>query len=264
MKYFVICVCICAPWLVWGETIRTYTTDLELDRNGSLSVRETIVFYSTSESEMIFNRHIPIRFQDQGNELGRQKIQIVNPTATWNRSNQLITVSEDERSVDLIIGDPLQELSAGKQEIVISYTVLGALRHGTQNSQIVWEAVSGQEYDEIQQFAASINTPIEYPIDQASCYWETLFNTHKCSIDSRIEGKSIAYFAHTNVDHNHGVTITVDFERGLQGEVFLARFTTAEWALIVLGIITVIVGLIVLVFVVRRKTAKTRKQNRNN
>lgn len=246
---------ILVPIGVWGQTVSSYTTDLELRKDGSIFVQEYIVYDGVAGDSPIFVRRIPLRLP--GKNLGdRQQLEVTDISARWNNSGQLVSTNINGRALEIRVGDELAVLEPGQQEIELSYVVLGALLHNKEASQIVWQAVSGQEYDAVEQFAASVHTPKEYTIESLSCYWESLLRNHVCNISPRLEGHNIAYYAHLGLGGGNPIVITTEFTQGLRGHVFLAGLEWWQWLMAVMVLCAGILLILLCVWTYKGRQSK--------
>lgn len=232
------------PCSVMAYYIDSYTVDMYLSEAGSVQVQETIVFDAVEGDPVQFERNIPVRFALDDGLFGDQKIVISSPQATWNNSGEQVVLATSERSARITVGDGFSETVAGEQTLELTYEVEGALIHEQEKTTLEWEALNSTDYEGVGLFAGSIHTPREYPVHTLSCETSELLGSASCSVLPRIEGTRIAYFAHQSLEGGESVHIGVDFEQGIQGQVFVASLTWWEWLLIILG------GLLLFVLVV--------------
>lgn len=203
---FILFFILLAASVLAAETINSFTGKIQINKDGTIKVVETIIYdFGESESRGIF-REIPYIYKNQDGkefELGFN----VEMVTDENGDEYVYKVSKDGQNLVIRIGKE-DVFITGIHTYVVTYTVSGAIRYFTDHDELYWN-VTGNNW----------NVPIE-----KSNHRITLnFNNNKrpqadcfddCNIDI-IDNSNINITATRSFAPGEGLTFAVSFPKNL-------------------------------------------------
>lgn len=199
------------------EQIRTYAVDVVIKIDGSMSVREQIV-YDFPEARHGIYRYIPyVKTNEEGKRL-KLTFENIQVTDEKNKPYQFTTdyVVDD---VVLKIGDPDRTI-IGEQVYIISYDIKGGLTYFPSHDELYWNAVGLQWKIPTLSTQATITLPQEV-VDkdiQSRCFIGAFESTEKLCRTS-IKGSVVTFTATRSLAAYEGMTIVVGFPKGVVKEL---------------------------------------------
>jgi len=162
-----------------GEQITDYAVVMELQRDGTMQVTETIAYDftdSASDKHGII-REIPTEFNTDNNAEIRvyplSNIEVSSPTgapADFDESN-------NDHATELKIGDADKTVS-GQQTYEISYDVKGVLNGFDDHQELYWNAIGDEWNVPIAKATATVRGPAA--IDKTACFRGDQGSTDTC------------------------------------------------------------------------------------
>lgn len=197
---------------VIGERIKNFNTNITINANGSIDVREAIDYYFDSERHGIY-RYIPFTlyndrtrydmeftFSDVVNEKGEKyKADIYKSGENWV----------------LKIGDPDKTIT-GDQTYIISYTVKGALRYFGTHDELYWN-VTGNGWDvPIVKTVTNIKLPsqVEEEKTEIRCFTGA-YSSNETNCTGSTNGKIVTFETTKFLNPYEGLTIAYAFPKGV-------------------------------------------------
>lgn len=199
------------------EQIRSYETDAVIQKDGSVSFTERIVYDFPDARHGIF-RYIPyIKTNDAGKRL---KLVFKNIHVTDEQKNPY-TFTTDYVDDDLVlkIGDPDITIT-GEHTYVISYDAVGALTYFSEHDELYWNVVGSQWKIPSLNSVATITLPqgIAKKDIHTDCFVGTVGSTLKfCT--AVVNGSTIVFQATRPLAAYEAMTIVVGFPKGNVAEV---------------------------------------------
>lgn len=242
MKQILGCVCLglLIPYSAWASSIKGYYVDIQLNQDSTINVTEKVIYDFGEKTISGITRDIPLRFRPDS-QANKQMMRVFDVSAKRNSIEEPTKFTNSNRIAHIKIGDGSASIS-GVQQYEISYTVRGALRYFDDYDELVWQAVSDDFHEPIEQFAASIRVPKQYRLSFADCTLVGKKSVGPCTTTSRIKGGYIAYYMHNNMLPNQTIDIRARLDLGLQVEKILFRMTWWEWILVVIGYVVFTTG----------------------
>lgn len=159
------CLHITALQILAAESAVLFSSDITINQNTSLSIKETIQFQTSEEKHGIY-RYIPRRYEVDGLNY-QTKISRISVTDEKGRNYQVDqTMSGD--NLTLKIGDPDQTFS-GRKTYVITYQVDDALKRYADHDELYWD-ITGEGWNfPIEKTIATIHSD-QAQINRVACY----------------------------------------------------------------------------------------------
>ena len=200
-------VCLFLPLTTHAWQIADFNSAVTIQKDGSVSVKETIaVDFGTEEKHGIF-RDIPIVYENSPKNV---YIRISNISVTQDGSDAITDTNREGHNLNIRIGDADQTIT-GKHTYTISYLVEGVLRSFDTYDELYWN-VTGNGWDApIARASASVSIPAS--ILKQSCYKGAYGATDLCDT-SNVTDK-VATFTAKNLASYEGLTVAVGFSPGV-------------------------------------------------
>ncbi|MFI5046418.1 MAG: DUF2207 domain-containing protein [Acidimicrobiia bacterium] len=244
-----------------SERITKYDTDLTVEADGGLFVRETIGYDFGSTPRHGIIRTIPVRvdYPPKANHDRVYPVDVLGVTATGGASADY-EVSEDGNDLRIRVGNPDRTIT-GAHSYEITYRVRGALNAFDDHDELVWNVVGTDWPVMVESATATVHAP--EPITTVNCSSGLYGSFAPCG--SAVADGSTATFAapRFGLGPYQGMTVTVGLPKGavpepvplLEERFNLAsafRLTTATTS-ISGGLLVVLVGgVLALVFFLGR------------
>ena len=129
---------------ITGEHIKSFQSEITLNKDGTIDVKESIIYDFSTLSKHGIYRDIPfIKTNEDGKkfELGLDNFSVTNENG---RSYKFVKSWIDEKILRLKIGDADRYVT-GEHQYVISYKVSGALTYYSDHDELYWN-VNGNEW----------------------------------------------------------------------------------------------------------------------
>jgi uncharacterized membrane protein len=155
---------------VWAEEIRNFKVDIVINKNGTIDVKETIVYDFGHLYRHGIYREIPfIKTNKEGKKfkLDFSQFSVVDENQKPYRFQKILA---DEK-IRLKIGDPQKTIS-GVHTYIISYKVAGALTYFSDHDELYWNATGNDWLVSIKEAVVEVELPEKIDESQlkASCY----------------------------------------------------------------------------------------------
>ena len=175
VSVFVVCCSLffAAPSFAFAdERIDTFTTHIQLNKNGSADVQEEIVFdFGTDQRHGIY-REIPLIYTPSGSTK-EARIQISSVAVSDGHGKLRQTAYQGNgNTVKLTIGDA-DTLVTGPQLYVIHYTVWGAFVDHLDRDEFYWNVTGDRWRESIGHVRAEIVLPVPLPKESVPAYCYT-------------------------------------------------------------------------------------------
>ncbi len=191
-----------------GWVIERFASDMAIEQQGSVLVRETIrVDFGSLEKHGIY-RDVPIAYRgDSGNTIYTDVSEV---DVMQDGVPAEVSVTHTDANMRIRIGDPDRTIS-GAHEYAISYRVAGVLRNAGAVDELYWN-VTGNEWEApIEEVEAIVRVPAT--ILQTACYSGAQGATGSCG-DSDIKN-DMPRFLGGPFAPGEGMTIAVGYEAGI-------------------------------------------------
>lgn len=198
-----------------GEHIKSFKSDILINKDGRIDVKETIVYDFGQLQKHGIYRDIPfIRTNQDGKkyklEFNNFAVQDEN-----GKGYRFTTSSIDEKIIRLKIGDP-DRLISGIYNYIITYTVEGALTYFSDHDELYWNITGNEWTVPIVQASALIRLPevLESSNVKLACYTGYVGdNLTLCNKDYELGQIKISN--QENLSSSQGLTIVVGFPKNI-------------------------------------------------
>ncbi len=223
---------------VVGEHIKSFNSDILINKDGRIDVKETIVYDFGQIQKHGIYRDIPfIRANQEGKkyklEFNNFSVQDEN-----GKGYRFTTSSIDEKIIRLKIGDP-DRLISGVYNYIITYTVEGALTYFSDHDELYWNITGNEWTVPIVQASALIRLPevLESSNVRLACYTGYIGdNLTLCNKDYELGQIKISN--QENLSSSQGLTIVVGFPKNivavLEAKEFVSFWDTWMGTIVIL------------------------------
>jgi len=211
--------------VIRGEHIESFTTQITIEQDGTIDVRETIIYdFGELEKHGIF-RNIPFTKRGESNERLDLTFSEFNVVDEEGEKYNLKKSTEGEQIV-LRIGDP-DKIITGKHTYIITYTVSGAIGYFDTQDELYWN-VTGTEWDvPIATASSSITLPHAVENPPTQCFTGS-FGGIEGECMRYQKDKTVYFVASKYLSQNEGLTVLVGFPKNtvayLPAEVYVPFF----------------------------------------
>ena len=211
-----ICAGFAAAWLLQAaaaraadEQILSYGSEIVVQSNGDLLVRETIDYDFGSASRHGIIRGIPTRFVFDETYDRVTPLDVVSVTASGGASNEYSVEGVGSGVEEIKVGGPDSTIT-GAHTYVLTYRMEGALNGFSDHDELYWNVTGNAWQVPIRKVTAVVTAPSD--ITGVACFAGPEYSSLKCG-DARHEG-SVATFAQEGLQPYEGMTVVVGFEKG--------------------------------------------------
>ena len=234
-----------------AEEIRSFNSDIKINKDGTINVREIITYDFGYLYRHGIYRNIPyIKTNIEGKKF---KLDFSNFSVT-DENNLFYQYSQStvNNNIQLKIGDPNRTITE-IHTYIIGYTISGALTYFSDHDELYWN-VTGNEWEvPIAMSTASVELPVEvqqkdmkiacytgaYGISQSQCYFDNLgADRHKIVIKSLKQ-----------LGPKEGMTIVVGFPKNIVA-VFEPKEFVSFWNTFIGRLVTWLLSLLALIWYV--------------
>lgn len=217
-----------------GYVIRSFDTDLRVERSGEVLVTERLEVDFSEPRHGIY-RSIPVRYTDPrgfGYSLGFRLIGVEDPAGQALQ----VKASGEGSYVNLRIGDPNRTVT-GAVTYVIRYRVRDALVARPEHDELYWNATGNEWQASIERASATVRLPAA--VDDAdleiAAYIGQFGSTERGVAIDRPSGSEIAFRSPRALAPLEGLTVAVAWPRGVVARpsavVKGGRFLADNWIL---------------------------------
>lgn len=197
---------------VVGERIEDFTSNIHINKDGSIEVKETIKYFFDSYRHGIF-RNIPFTKSDNGK---RYDLEFNFKSVTdENGNNYQVSTSKQGTQWVLKIGDPSRTIT-GEHTYIIAYKVKGALGYFKDHDELFWN-ITGNGWDvPIQKADTIITLPEKFSDAQIklACFTGD-YNSKKQNCTGNTDGEKTTIQTTLFLNSNEGLTIVEGFPKNI-------------------------------------------------
>jgi uncharacterized membrane protein len=207
---FVCCLLIAGIQVAHAEVIRSFDSNVQLQKDSTLDVMESIVMDYQGASRHGIDRTIPVKYVRHNNTYS---IYVKVLSVTDENNNQLHYKTSDQgENLDIRIGDP-DVLVTGVHTYLLHYTVLRAVNFFNDKPEVYWNATGNESIFPIQQATTRFFPPPGVSVDQLiskSYVGPPGVNT---PASSQNESGDMVFYT-TNLNAGEGLTFAVQLPQG--------------------------------------------------
>ncbi len=201
-----------------SEKINNFEVEIDVNQDGSINVKELIVYdFGNEEKHGIF-RDIPYKYKVRG---GSFKLRFSDFSIMDKNGNAIVfDVDNYKENKRIKIGDP-DILVSGVQKYAIEYKVKRALNFFNDYDELYWNVTGNDWITPIRQSKAIINLPVSVNVEELKfeCYTGKSGSSAKC-VSSRLnfiakDKVDSIIFSDDSLKPGQGVTIVIGFPKGI-------------------------------------------------
>ena len=210
-----------------GFRITYYGIRMDIQRDGSVKVRENLEVDFADEQRRGIFRTIQVRFAYEPDPKFERVYRISDVRTTATGASARNEISDEGRYKIFKIGDPEQTVT-GAHSYTISYTIHGALNGFEDQDELYWNAIGLEWEIPIEQTQIVVSAP--GGINQARCFTGPFGSQLECD-DARVESPAEAFFAQAGLSPGEGVTVAVAMTKGVVPAAALEPILDEKWSL---------------------------------
>lgn len=199
-----------------SETIHSFESDITINADASLNIRETINYDFGNFQKHGIYRDIPVRYNARG---GNYYLRILNIFVTNDKGEkQNFELSNQGKYKRIKIGDADQYVS-GQKTYIINYILKRAINYFDDHDELYFN-VTGNEWEiPIEQARATVHVPKGTNKDnlQSACFEGSFGSSKNCANKNVVETPAglLAIFSQPALLPKEGLTIVVGWPKGL-------------------------------------------------
>lgn len=236
---------------VRAELIRSYDTQISVKKEGTIEIKEKIVYDFEYLYKHGIYRDIPFLKKNGDGKQYKMEIQIKD-IADENGTPYGYTTTVVNQLIRIKIGDANRTIT-GVHTYVITYTVSGALTYFSDHDELYWNATGDKWVVPIENVSTTVRLPSEIAIGniKSTCFTgvagSALTNCHTIS-----EQASTTITAQ-QLGIGEGLTVVIGFPKGHIAELKPTLYTPFEdtwYGKLALAILFILLGIIALIWYV--------------
>lgn len=216
---------------VQAETIRSFISDITLERDGAFSVSETIVYDFEDEDRHGIFRLIPTKhFQESEEWFKERYLEIDNLSVSVDGEAAVFERTENIGELEVKIGDPDRTIS-GEHTYVINYTVKGGLTYYDEGgADLYWNATGHGWEVPIESALVRVYDTDGLALSEHHCYFGPNGSTLECP---SVLGKGSFDFGPVALGPGEGLTVALSLDPTLVDRLIMERLSL--WPLWLIG-----------------------------
>jgi len=198
-----------------NEAIENFQVTLNIQNDGSIFVRETIIYNFGDNLKHGLIREIPL-VAPNGPRLNIQVLNVENE----NGEPYNYTFSFINDSLNIKIGDPNKFVS-GLKTYKITYQVFNALRQFSDHDELYWNVTGNEWQVPIKNASALVILPFENLVNvEMDCFTGPKYSTERSCVFNQ-NGKILSYTATRPLNIGEGLTIVFGLPKGLIQNIYV-------------------------------------------
>lgn len=229
---------------VSAEEIQSFGTDIKINQDGTISVKESIVYDFGSLYRHGIFRNIPYL---KVNEDGKKYLLEFNDFSVKDENGVLYQykITKEDNQINLKIGDPDRTIT-GVKHYIVEYNVAGALTYFSDHDELYWNS-TGSDWEVPINFArTTIRLPESVNEDslKLTCYTGGTGSTNQ-SCSYFVKEGDIVFDTESPLSYNEGITVVLGFPKGivavLESKVYVPFWETPFGRVLGFILITILV-----------------------
>ncbi|EKE14927.1 MAG: hypothetical protein ACD_12C00242G0001, partial [uncultured bacterium] len=238
---------------ITGEHIKSFDSSIIINKDGTIDVKETIIYDFDSLQKHGIYREIPYIKTNQDGKKYELKFNNFSVTDENKKSYTYVKSWINEELVRLKIGDA-NKLITGIHTYIISYKVSGALTYFSDHDELYWNATGNQWTVPIAVLTSEVRIPdpdgIKKEGIKTACYTGIYGSkTSLCSMESQSlsDRTKIVTKSNSNLASGEGLTIVVSFPKNIVAVLEPKEFVSF-WNTWLGKLISLLLGLLALIW----------------
>jgi uncharacterized membrane protein len=234
---------------ITGEHIKSFQSEIVINKDGTINVKESIVYdFSTLNKHGIY-RDIPFIKTNEDGKKFELKLDNVSVTDENGRSHKFVKSWVDEKILRLKIGDADRYVT-GEHQYIIFYKVSGALTYYSDHDERYWN-VTGNDWNVPIAFSrAQITMPGEIEKEKINlkCFTGGYGSTESDCRADNVEGMPV-FGTNNYLMSNSGLSVVISFPKNIVAVLEPKEFVSF-WESWIGKFLTGLIGLIGLIWYV--------------
>jgi len=244
---FIFCVLVLSLKPVWAEEITSFSVRADIQKDGRVMIKETIVYdFGTEEKHGIY-RNIPLIKTNKENKKLRMDLKLNSVTDETGGSYSFTKIEKDE--LNLKIGDA-NRLITGSHTYILTYEITGALTYFSDHDELYWNVNGNQWQVPISNLSFEVRFPFDlekYVINTACYLGESGSVNQSCMVDPNKE--RIFFTSPRQLNNYEGVTVVLGFPKNLVA-VLEPREIVSFWTTFIGKIVAKLISIALILLVI--------------
>lgn len=196
-----------------AEQIQSFGTDIIVNLDGTIDIKETILYdFGNDERHGIYRRIPELTTNSEGKKF---RMDFENFTVENERGEKYqYKITRSDSYIELKIGDPDATIT-GLNRYIISYKVSGALTYFSDHDELYWNA-TGNSWEVPIGFARTV---VKFPSAvgdelKTTCYTGSVGSSEQTCTSQVRDGLAV-YDTNEPLSYNEGLTIVAGFPKGI-------------------------------------------------
>jgi uncharacterized membrane protein len=201
------------PLFAQDFTINKFHSDINIDKDSSFTVKETLVVDFHKLKHGIY-REIPFKYIDERGNTLKTPLEVLSVTGESGKDWQYKTKKQGN-IVNIRIGDPNKYVE-GLQTYVITYRVENALLFFNDHDELYWNVTGNYWWSPIKEASANVILSVKNKSKNlwAACYTGVPGSrTSECGFET--SDNSSEFFTKKSLNSREGLTIAFGWDKGL-------------------------------------------------
>ena len=237
---------------ITGEHIESFDSNIIINKDGTIDVKETIVYDFDNLQKHGIYREIPFIKTNQDGKKYRLEINNIS-VVDENGSNYQYQILKENNNIRLKIGDPNRTIT-GEHSYLISYKVSGALTYFSDHDELYWNVTGNEWTVPIANTTASVVWPQEIKKEdiKSICYTGVFGSKESfCQVvlPSLNDRAKMVITSNGSLGNGEGLTIVVSFPKNIVAVLEPKEFDSF-WGTFAGKLVMGLIGLIGLIWYV--------------
>lgn len=201
----------------YTENIDSFNSEIEINEDSSIEVKETIVYNFGSLERHGIYREIPYKYNARG---GNFKLRFSDISVKDEKGNNYnFATSKSGNNIRIKIGDA-DKYVTGIKTYVISYRIERALNYFQDHDELYWNATGNEWEVPISSTQVKIKLPEGIGKDdlQLKCYTGQLGSAEEYCTGEIIDDQTVLYKSDYSLAYYEGLTVVLGWSKGVTTE----------------------------------------------
>ncbi len=196
-----------------GEHIQSFNSQITVNKDGTINVKETIVYDFGSLSRHGIYRYIPYIKNINGKRY-KMDIKVIS-VKDENGQNYNYQLIDSNNQTEIKIGDANKTIT-GVHTYVIEYSVSGALGYFSDHDEIYWNATGNDWIVPIASSTSEVELPdgISKSDIKTNCFTGNVGSSEQ-SCTAKVDGNNVTFNSNGSLNSSQGMTVAVSFPKNI-------------------------------------------------
>src|SRR3990167_3153924 len=232
---------------VFTEHIAEFENAIDIQKDGSISVSEKIIYDFTNLEKHGIIRKIPYIKTNKEGKRFRMDMNVLSVKDELGNNYTYKTTNLDDRELEIKIGDADKTIT-GVHTYVITYTVSGALTYFSDHDELYWNVTGNEWTVPIELASSKVTLPAVdgSSVTNAICYTGASVATEQ-NCTPEFSGNSVGVKNNSILNSGEGLTVVVGFPKNVVSVLEpkeVINFFDTPFGKVVLGLIIFIASIV--------------------